>query len=473
MPVVFFELYVKLFFLIQFFLMAAAITSLRNARTKTKGKFEDESSREPVSFHLELILGNDFSLSHRQTSVGVLRMPFQRNKSQSMRPDQAENNAEPSKSAHRRWFKRSIFDPKASSNVAGTKFEFWVKKFCYKTPNSEVEGCAWQDKLLIVTEKRIFIVTQKEKAASKERRGSTASVTDESNSELEIVDSIPMEEILSVQVEDEKDGKWEESSTERVRNWFWEWAKQQKKKYYSVLFEQGEENGMGQDSEKEKRKNDIEKIQSKLRLKIEDSAQDCCDRILRITANPSGFNRGIPFFFLVKNKKPIRLVKTWTELEKDVLQKQGGLIKLANQLSTLATKRRTDHKRETRFLRFQQALQCVWDSMAFNLVVLGLIVSNFIFTVQQLENNDPGQQRYFENVDLAYTIIFTIGEQFCSDFQGPMNRLTRAVALSFEQAVLPLALLILDVQSSFLWFFDLAPLQVLQLIQSQFQTASL
>jgi hypothetical protein len=300
-----------------------------------------------------------------------------------IRSDQAENNDE--------------------TNITGTKFEVWVKKFCNKS--LKVEDSSWQDKLLVVTEKRIFILSQKE--TKKARYGSTASFTEEPQSELEIADSIPMEEIMTAQIEEEKDGKWEENCSEFMPSSFWERVHERIDTFYSRWFEHPEENANSQDSDKQQRKDDLEKIQEMLRLGIGEESQNCCDRILRIITHPTGFNRGIAFYFLVK-KDPISAVKSRMDLENAVLESR--LTELAKQLSHLAAKRRADHRRETRFRRFQHALQYVWDSTAFNLVVLGLIVSNFIFTVQQLENNDPGRQRFFESVDLAYTIIFTIGE---------------------------------------------------------------
>ena len=50
-----------------------------------------------------------------------------------------------------------------------------------------------------------------------------------------------------------------------------------------------------------------------------------------------------------------------------------------------------------------------WNSVLFNFLLLVLIVSNFAFSVMQLENKDPDMQPFFENVDFVYTIIFAIG----------------------------------------------------------------
>jgi hypothetical protein len=78
-------------------------------------------------------------------------------------------------------------------------------------------------------------------------------------------------------------------------------------------------------------------------------------------------------------------------------------------LSALARRRKAAYRREHRFQLLQESLQAVWNSIPFNACVLVLIVSNFAFTVQQLENKDPSKQPFYETIDLAYTIIFSAG----------------------------------------------------------------
>jgi hypothetical protein len=62
-----------------------------------------------------------------------------------------------------------------------------------------------------------------------------------------------------------------------------------------------------------------------------------------------------------------------------------------------------------RFLRLQRRLRRAWDSYPFNIAVLVLIVSNFVFTMEQLQNTDFARHPIFEHIDLAYTLIFTLG----------------------------------------------------------------
>jgi hypothetical protein len=222
---------------------------------------------------------------------------------------------------------------------------------------------------------------------------------------MDITDSIPMEEIVSVQVETEKTDKLDE------RTEFTESP-------LSIMFRKiGMSIGMSRNSSKvdtpmhgEEIMVEMAMIQKKVRASKTTSPQlsRFCDNIMRIETKPSGFNRGAPYYFLLRRGK-YSAVKNSGDVESRSLESVQDISEVANQLCRIAAKRRMDYERETRFHRFQQSLLRVWNSMPFNLLVLGLIVSNFIFTVQQLENSDSGRQRFFETVDLAYTIIFSIG----------------------------------------------------------------
>ncbi len=52
----------------------------------------------------------------------------------------------------------------------------------------------------------------------------------------------------------------------------------------------------------------------------------------------------------------------------------------------------------------------MWNSSAFNAVVLLVIVSNFVFTVRGMENDNPDDDAFFELVDLLYTVVFALGD---------------------------------------------------------------
>ncbi len=83
--------------------------------------------------------------------------------------------------------------------------EFWTKKFNSAKSASDDFETAWPDRLLIVTDQRIFVVTRKEKDEWKRRSPNQPS--SRSTGDFEIVDSIPMEEILSISLESER-GQW-------------------------------------------------------------------------------------------------------------------------------------------------------------------------------------------------------------------------------------------------------------------------
>jgi hypothetical protein len=131
-----------------------------------------------------------------------------------------------------------------------------------------------------------------------------------------------------------------------------------------------------------------------------------CEPILRIRTKPSHFNRGEPYYFLLK-KQNFSCIDA--ESNTVPLHSRPDVEDLADRLSTMAARRRTEYARENRFRHLQKLLRLGWNSYQFNLLVLLLILSNFAFTVLQLENQDPDMQVFYENVDLAYTIIFTLG----------------------------------------------------------------
>ncbi len=133
--------------------------------------------------------------------------------------------------------------------------------------------------------------------------------------------------------------------------------------------------------------------------------------MLRILTKPSKFNRGEPYYFLLCTQDypcldaSERVARLRTRDDADAL---------AGRLASLAARRHAEHARENRFRRLQKALRHGWNSVPFNLLVLALIVSNFAFTVLQLENTDPDLQAFYEEVDLAYTVIFALGEPPCA-----------------------------------------------------------
>jgi len=108
------------------------------------------------------MLGRNFAIPKGESSVGFLRNPL-------IFP---------------------ISDPKLD-NVTKTRMEIWAKKCCKVENATGSAGTEWQSKLLVVTEKRLFIV------ASESNRKKD-DYTQAFNDRLLIYNSIPLEDITSI-----------------------------------------------------------------------------------------------------------------------------------------------------------------------------------------------------------------------------------------------------------------------------------
>jgi hypothetical protein len=351
----------------------AAIVSLRQSKSQSrsiiassnaKKPHDDDASGEPLSFHLAFVLGNDYVLSNGNDSVDVLRLPF------------ISNEGKPSR-----------------ENLTGTIMEFRAKKFnSTSLPfyNKHGHDKAWQDRLLVITEKRIFIITEKAKKSGDKKQTccpTTLHFNDLGakgfgSAGLEIVDSIPMEEILSVSMDMDSDpGVWRYEKVDKFRQ-------------STTNLQELERN--------------LQEIEVNLRQSRPRPTEhpEFCEPILRILTKPSKFNRGEPFYFLL-GKQDFNSVEADGNVAH--LHSRADAAAMTSRIASLAARRRTEHARENRFLRLQKILRHVWSSVPFNVAVLALIASNFAFTVLQLENRDPAMQPFYEDVDLAYTIIFAVG----------------------------------------------------------------
>ena len=382
----------------------AAVTAIRQTKSpvrSTNAETRKAGTGEPVSFHLAFVLGNDYVLPEGSDSVDILRMPLMANEGKHSR-----------------------------ENLAGTKMEFWTKKFntsylsFYDTNRHDK---AWQDRLLVITEKRIFIIPEKAITNEGEQQQECPSPASHCSNKgaksfgpasMEIVDSIPMEEVLSVTIDMESNpGMWSHEKADSFRH-----------SHLNL-------------HEIERNLQEIERSlwQSRPNVSEED---DSCDPVLRILTKPSKFNRGEPCYFL-------RGKQDYKSIDADgtaPLRTRADAEALANRISLLAARRHAEHARENRFLRLQKNLRHVWDSVPFNLFVLALIVSNFAFTVLQLENTDPALQTFYENVDLAYTVIFAVGASepsptrackcapTCCNLEGMRGAEARAHALQIMTA---------------------------------------
>jgi hypothetical protein len=345
----------------------AAVSALRQTQSysHTVNAKLSNVAKEPVSFHLAFILGSEYALPEGCDSVDILRQPL------TSMADEGKSQKE---------------------NLTGTKMEFWTKKFnnqCLASHDANEFKEAWQDRLIVITEQRIFILTEKAIANNKDFRQRHSFTTSNSASKLEfdfirstgkacleIVDSIPMEEITSISLDmDNNPGMWDPDPT---------------------------------DTEKRSSQTDLRATERSLRqLRPGLSDQDQPNEpMLRILTKPSKFNRGEPYYFLLREQDFPCLDAS----EKTApLRTRDDANALASRLAALAARRHMEHARENRFHRLQKILRHAWNSVSFNLLVLALIVSNFAFTVMQLENKDPDMQPFYENVDLAYTIIFAVG----------------------------------------------------------------
>jgi hypothetical protein len=182
--------------------MAAAISATAILRRKRSMKVPKSIANEPLSFHVTFLLGRDFVLPAGLSSVDVLRKPLY-----------PHIKSEPSSEAfegYRRLMRSNSQAPPGNStakvpNLTGTKLELWTKKFkSSQSSNEDNMESAWQERLVIVTEKRIFLITEKQNTVSDQRAHDSPVPTQRTSKkvEYEIVESIPMEEIISIELDD-------------------------------------------------------------------------------------------------------------------------------------------------------------------------------------------------------------------------------------------------------------------------------
>jgi hypothetical protein len=127
-----------------------------------------------------------------------------------------------------------------------------------------------------------------------------------------------------------------------------------------------------------------------------------------ISAKTEGFNQGQTYCFVARKQQHPYLKSGVGLITKDMFD-GADLIALSEKLAKLASRYHTEFVRRNMFIGLQRRLKTVWNSIPFNLAVLTLIVSNFVFTVQQMENDDPARQPCFDRLDLSCTVLFIIG----------------------------------------------------------------
>jgi hypothetical protein len=359
---------------------ASASAALRN-RDRI-GKLP-KNVKEPVSFHLAFLLGNDYVLPDGKSSVDVLRMPFHAEVSDEESPNPSETQY--------RFFRIDGHLFSKTSNLTATKMEFWTKKFTTTQAASDNFENAWQDRLVIITEKRIFIVTAKRlkhegESGSKgwlhtaDSQSFDTSYLSDNQTGLEIVDSIPMEEVVSVTLEGGQ-GVWENEKRRAHRNPVVRCFS----RTVALLSDPRFCPASAAPADEDGRQPELHASPQELRRTFSSAAEGedeaHCEPMLRITTKRSGFNRGQEYYFLLrKQDHPSVDAEGGTA----ALRSRADVEGLAETLAELAARRRGEHVSETRFLRLQGRLRRTWDSIPFNLAVLALIVSNFVFTVAQV-----------------------------------------------------------------------------------------
>ncbi len=384
----------------------------RSSQTKKNERFFG-GKEWPVSFHLQLHLGAE-TKHDGMNSVQLLRLPLKL---------QLDNSA----------VSKIGNEMEALVKAAGTKFEVLIRKYVPKHSTAEAQSKAKNliTELLIATEGRLFIVSSSKdekdciNALNADPGTSFWDVPLESleSDSLEIIDSIPLEEVKTICIGG-AEKEWGHAHSDEKSPCLSGFLH----KFFDIIahiISNENEVSLDVDSRNEETEHDIEERLEEMSRNGE--LAEGFEGFLKITTTKDrhGFNGGRTFYFMIKKnsyrslKKPAgradskqsaagrRMIRV---SGKDKGEKaESDLEHVSRKLQTLADRRRKAFKREHGFRLLQGKLQSIWDTMAFNICVLILIVSNFFFTVQQLENHDPSLQSYYENIDLIYTIIFSAG----------------------------------------------------------------
>jgi hypothetical protein len=276
--------------------MAAVIaTTIRHRSVK----IHKTMVNEPLSFHVTFLLGKDFVLPAGLSSVDVLRIPLIPHISAESTTNTETENA-------RRILRTNSQSPSIitgkAQNLTSTKLELWTKKFRNSQSQGDVES-AWQERLLIVTEKRFFIVTQKQNAA-----------VDQSSNvpEYEIVDSIPMEEIVSIKLSDSGLSDPDSPSPLNKRPSIFSLSIIEKA---SSFLQSNRRSQTDYDSEGAPSDTALRLAASNgWRESVHAAAGNkYCQKVLRIATEPGGFNHGQPYLFLLRKQDRSPLLSTGGE----------------------------------------------------------------------------------------------------------------------------------------------------------------
>ena len=314
--------------------MASALVPLNHVLSYEQRKMRSSQARiedhrdAPVSFHLALLLGNQFTFQTlpenifhgRKNSVAVLRLPF-------------EN------------FKANQYD---STNTKERMI--WVLK------GTEKASEAWQEKLLLVTERRMFLISKTETAPSDAGEGVALHDEVSSRESYEIAESIPMEEIRSIQFcSESKSWSEENTSTAQPKTLAAKFLAVMDSLLQSLVGDITEDKLVGRPKLSA---TDRAAFERGLWESMPENAHEYYPRMLRITTVQSGFNLGQDYYFLLK-KGDYPYFRTSDVMDTRRLEDEKSAAEFERKLARLAAKYREAFYRKTRFTRLQQKMHKV------------------------------------------------------------------------------------------------------------------
>jgi hypothetical protein len=335
--------------------MAAAATLKNNRGRGTRMSIDNLNRLNPtecsetqqVSFHLKKHFGDDLNVGS-QSSAQYLRHPF-------------INHDMDAHFEKRPWETSTINRvPEKAKTSSHVSLEVWVEKLALRSDADKLDDLIWQPRLLVLANKALFILRAANNTSNKDRG---IDVKD-----LEIVDSIPLHEIHAVTPLPEVRPKSRAASISKTNSFY---------------------------EDSDDHVNERNRLLGKYDRMLSNPGHTFA--CLRITTTPKGFNDGRPYYF--------RFGSDFDSSD----NKKHSIEELAEEIRDLSDKQRQSFDFQVRLQHVQATLQRVWQSTAFNSVVLALIISNFIFTVRGMESTSPDDDAFFERVDLIYTVLFALG----------------------------------------------------------------
>ncbi len=293
----------------------------------------------------------------------------------------------------------------AFSNITHTKMEIWIQVFNSKYSEHET-GKRWNERLLIVTEKRMFIA----------RKTSGFKSSDETlGTHLEIVDSIPMKEVESVQLELDAQGTWDDGggkpSANSAHAAFASISKAASRLAERIAPSDAAGSRAGSVRNLLPTGADLLAgggggggdggggggVGKALRERLPGDAGDYSGRLLRIATKAGGFNHGQCYYMMLRRGEFPRLRRGGAEVARDAIGGGGGggdgggggggagdaaAEALAARLGKWALRCAAASRRRTRLARAQRRAREAWESTGFHAALLVLIAANFVFTVK-------------------------------------------------------------------------------------------